>query len=499
MLRSRAVRLIPLAIILFWVVMMGLLVQRELLIPERSGAQSGSALVARDSWMGVYLPNDSRVGYVNVRSTPGVRDGEEGARLQLTMQMRLVLFGTETDLTLLGSAWTSSENGLHDFEVRLRSADHDIRIEGNRVEGEDGQQALDLLVHTAGETIPTKFPIGEDLALFGGSGFSSMTFPALTVGETFEVEAFDPLSMSVAASRVRCTGEETLNISGEAIETKVLTIETSGMESRAWVAADEEVVRMTTPMGFYLQRVTPEEALTSVGTAQGEDLLSLTAVQPTGVPPFRGATRLKFRVSGIDDPDALPTGSSQRRVAPGVYEVMTAEETNGLPEVGTLSVPAEFTAGGPFVQAGHPAIKKMALSIIGETASNEEKADQIATWVYENIDKRSVVSLPSALEVLDTLQGDCNEHTVLYAALARSVGIPTRIALGVVWSETLNGFYYHAWPEVYVEGGWVRLDPTLGQRRADATHVKLLTGSIEKWPQLIPFLGRLQLEILEIE
>ena len=40
---------------------------------------------------------------------------------------------------------------------------------------------------------------------------------------------------------------------------------------------------------------------------------------------------------------------------------------------------------------------------------------------------------------------------------------------------------------------------TLGQERADATHLALLEGGIETWPQLLPYLGKIELEILEVE
>ncbi len=76
-----------------------------------------------------------------------------------------------------------------------------------------------------------------------------------------------------------------------------------------------------------------------------------------------------------------------------------------------------------------------------------------------------VRSLPSAAEVLRTRVGDCNEHTALFVALARAAGLPARIAVGLVYLR--GGFYYHAWPEVYVEergrGLWLPVDPTLNQ------------------------------------
>ena len=100
--------------------------------------------------------------------------------------------------------------------------------------------------------------------------------------------------------------------------------------------------------------------------------------------------------------------------------------------------------------------------------------------------------------MLEQRRGDCNEHAVLYTALARAAGLPTRIAIGVVWSEELDGFYYHAWPEVAIDGRWHWLDPTLGQPTADATHVKILNGGIESWSRLLPWLGKMQIEIEEV-
>ena len=99
------------------------------------------------------------------------------------------------------------------------------------------------------------------------------------------------------------------------------------------------------------------------------------------------------------------------------------------------------------------------------------------------------------MPLLEQRRGDCNEHAVLYTALARAAGIPTRIAIGLVWSDELGGFYYHAWPEVHVDGSWRWIDPTLGQEVADATHIKLLEGGIESWPQLLPFLGKLEVRV----
>ena len=79
------------------------------------------------------------------------------------------------------------------------------------------------------------------------------------------------------------------------------------------------------------------------------------------------------------------------------------------------------------------------------------RAERLTRYVNALLDKKPTVSLPSAREVLRTKVGDCNEHTVLYVAMARALGIPARIAVGLVYIH--GAFYYHAWPEVYLDGG----------------------------------------------
>ena len=63
--------------------------------------------------------------------------------------------------------------------------------------------------------------------------------------------------------------------------------------------------------------------------------------------------------------------------------------------------------------------------------------------MYQNIQKRPVLSVPNALETLRNRVGDCNEHAVLLAALARAAGIPAQVEAGLVYQK--GRFYYHAW------------------------------------------------------
>jgi transglutaminase-like putative cysteine protease len=136
----------------------------------------------------------------------------------------------------------------------------------------------------------------------------------------------------------------------------------------------------------------------------------------------------------------------------------------------------------------------MAREIAAGSTAPGEVARRLNDWVYASLGKEITPSIPSAVQVLETREGDCNEHTVLYLALARALGLPARTAVGVVH---LSGrFFYHAWPEVWLDE-WVAVDPTFGQFPADPSHVRFLVGGLARQVELIRLIGRLELDILE--
>ena len=134
--------------------------------------------------------------------------------------------------------------------------------------------------------------------------------------------------------------------------------------------------------------------------------------------------------------------------------------------------------------------------MIGGESDLARAAERLVRWVYDNLDKEITLSVPSARQVLDQRRGDCNEHTVLYVALARAAGLPARTAAGLVYVR--DRFYYHAWPEVWL-GRWVPVDPTLGQFPADASHLRFVTGGLARQVELVRLIGLLELDVVSVE
>lgn len=73
----------------------------------------------------------------------------------------------------------------------------------------------------------------------------------------------------------------------------------------------------------------------------------------------------------------------------------------------------------------------------------------------------------TATEALSRRKGICYEYALFYAALCRSIGIPSQVSKGDVKLSGSSEVYYHAWNRVYIDGTWLSVDPTLGDVSED--------------------------------
>ena len=113
----------------------------------------------------------------------------------------------------------------------------------------------------------------------------------------------------------------------------------------------------------------------------------------------------------------------------------------------------------------------------GDAKTSWDKTAALVDFVHGFILHKSLdQAYAPALVTLRSRKGDCTEHSVLLSALLRSLGIPTRLADGVIVSgEKIS---YHEWVEVYIDGqGFVPADPTFNTFPAEANRLKLAEGT----------------------
>ena len=155
---------------------------------------------------------------------------------------------------------------------------------------------------------------------------------------------------------------------------------------------------------------------------------------------------------------------------------------------------ARELADEPGLQAHELRMVRTAIAIAGNDRDPRVIAGKINAWVATNVKQAVSPGAPDALQLLRTRRGDANDHAQLFVALARGIGIPSRVAMGVVY---VNGkFYYHAWPEVFLRD-WTALDPTFGQFPADASHVRLVAGGMARQPELLRLMASVKMEVTQ--
>jgi transglutaminase-like putative cysteine protease len=148
------------------------------------------------------------------------------------------------------------------------------------------------------------------------------------------------------------------------------------------------------------------------------------------------------------------------------------------------------------IDSQDPKIQKTAKDIVGTSTEPVSQIRRLIEWIQEHVEQVPV-DVFASLQVLEGRKAECQGLTWLYTAFARSLGIPTRVTNGLVYSQELEGFLYHTWAESYVGAGWLPVDPTFSQIGVDATHIKLLDGDrLADLLPLVDIVGKIRMEIL---
>ncbi|MFP4474662.1 MAG: transglutaminase domain-containing protein [Desulfatibacillaceae bacterium] len=437
------------------------------------------------SWLNI-LQGGNKIGYAQrslVRTVGGYETSE-------AVFMRLNTLGTVQDINYRSRARLAPDMTLVNFDFTLGSALATMRLSGRMVEG-------DLVVRAGRGEDATEMTIPvEEPPFLGGSLMYTAAVVDMEPGDSASFPVFDPATMSRKRATVHVEARETVDVMGEPVDTRRVRVEYAGSEQKAWVSDKGEVVAEEGALGLRLEKVAREVAIRQdYEVGETEDIMEAASIESDVVlDDPAGLSYLKVRVSGsVGDQEQLSGG--RQAYSDGVLTVV--KET--LPEpgshTGTETAGEEFVGPGSFVQSDSPRVAAVVEEIVEPGDSDLAKARRIVDWMYENIEKIPVVSIPDALTTLSTRRGDCNEHAVLTAALARAAGVPARIEIGVVY---LRGrFFYHAWNAFFLEGQWITADTVFGQMPADVTHLRLARGNFEAQVEMMAYLGRLKLSVLE--
>lgn len=441
------------------------------------------SLPERDTWMNI-LQNGEKIGYAHTVFSRK----EGGYALKESVFMQLNAMDLVHRIKMETTADLTAALAIDTFQVQITSGRFNFAATGKVREGE-----VTVETQTGGDTRQFSIPVQEPPYLASGVLYA-ICDTVLTPGETMTFSVFDPSVMASVPVRVTLVGKEQIKVMGTLEDVTKVSLDFKGTEQLAWISENCEIMKEAGILGLTLIKTWPHEAISGISEKAG-DITDMAAI-PSNV-QFDNPEQLdmlKLEVSGVDIDPAL--FATERQTLDGNVLTIRKERLDEMANGRNTSrlTLEQYLAANAFIQADDPAIIKTARRIVADKGTAVEKAVALVDWVYENIEKRAVASLPNALETLNNREGDCNEHAVLLAAIARAVGLPARVETGVVYLD--GRFYYHAWNTLYL-GRWVTADASFGQMPADVTHIRMAGGSGDAQFDLMRLIGRIQLKVMD--
>ncbi|MEE2755061.1 MAG: transglutaminase-like domain-containing protein [Myxococcota bacterium] len=432
-------------------------------------------------WMGLYF-QEKRVGYFHIHKTaakPGV-DYRVVGKIQ-----QLGLLNKKLSIEIKLSASLDESMTLTRFQFELDAGPASITGRGVVV----GQQ-LKLAITTAGVTRQDSLKLKSTPVLRETLG-PRLAKLALTPGAVHTMSIFDPITQRNQRVTITVEGYEDVVVVDRLVKATRIRQSLNGMTLHAWINQRGEMLRQELGFGMVAVRETKLQA-----TAPIDDVsfIEQTMINAPGMP--KKADELNTLTLRLGGTELAGFNLDDRRQVfdDGLLKVTKEQSSTGLqlPARPERAADLESTL---LIQSDSDEIREQATDAVGPSTDSIGAAKALMEWVSNQVEDAPVIGVPSALETLKTRRGDCNEHTTLFVAMARSIGIPTRFVTGIAF---LNGrFGYHAWAEVLTKEGWLSVDPTWGQMPVDVGHIAFVRGGLSRQASLVQLMGQLTLSVVE--
>jgi len=445
-----------------------------------------SHLPDKDSWMNIFQ-NGRKIGFSHTIFSKT----EKGYELKETFYMRINTMGLVQDLNLTTRGRLNPDFTLSSFDFEIDSGRFHFVAQGT-VSGD----RISITTQSAGSTRKVDVKIRERLFLAAGI-VDAVVARGLVPGDQYSFQVFDPATMGQEPVIVKAIGKEDIVNMGVLKRTTKVSLNFKGVTQLAWIGENGQVLKEKGLLGISLEKTIRDDALNGLPIQSSQDLTKVASVHSNiTMNNVEALNELIVEIGGIKYDEVILDGG--RQAFKDNLLVIRKESLSELPaslDVNRIQIiEKEFTAPTPFIQSDHPKIRNLAEHIVSSGDTPLIKAQKLVAWIQKNIEKQPVLSLPDALSTLENGVGDCNEHAVLLAALARATGIPAKVEAGLVYLK--GRFYYHAWNLLYL-GRWITADALFGQIPADVTHIRFSSGAQKLQLDLMSIIGKVEIRVIE--
>jgi hypothetical protein len=447
------------AILVLWTGMVGWHVRREYFQPEMTRlTQATMTLAPGTSFYSLQMGGQA----IGVASSQLDTVPEGGFVLTDLMNLELQAMGQGGRASTRTRVALSPTLQMREFSFSLEAETGAFRADGTV----EGDSLLRVSVGTGAGVEDLTFRVAQAPLFAAALPIRIAKGGLLQVGRTHRFPVFDPSTVSTRTVQVEVLEEDVLLLPDSAVLDPAtgrwaaadyspvpawrLRESYGGVTLESWIDEDGRVIRSSSAMGFAMERTAFELAeqaqrdgreVAARGDLAGDLILSTAVASNVDLGEVTLHDELRFVLSGVDlDGFDLDGG---RQTLRGDTLVVTREYWDDLDPGYSLPYPRmdrrEALEPEPLIQSGDDRIRSQARRAARWRirGGNDPRAAamRLNDWVYRNLRKEMSFAIPSATQILETRRGDCNEHTQLYVAMARAVGLPARVATGLAYID----------------------------------------------------------------
>mgnify|MGYP002010204503 CR=1 FL=1 len=414
-----------------------------------------------DEWYGAYRRGE-KCGYARIRA--GEQEGV--FRFEKIYRWKLVAMGSKVD-ALVRERYTfdlTAPYALRSARMLRRQGDEQLEVEAER----KGQQFMVTTINRQGRSKRLRKLIPYTYV----DAVARTFLVRLKLGDALRLLTFDPDKWQLGAPTYRLADTKTIKRRGVPTRIYRCKILAGTEQSLAGEGVYDErgVILKEDLYGLFQLRAEPEE-LAKQADYSGDlyEAGKAKIDKPLGDP--RTVRKLVLQVGGKGRKRLASFGPQRVWVEEGKTYVEVDVEQEG-PRVTPDERRAALAATAE-IQAKHPRVRALAEQATRGTHNRGQRVAALVHFVSQYVADAYGRNAMTCLEVIDNKQGDCTEHSTLFAGLCRALGIPCRRVYGVAYlSDEELAFGGHAWNEVELEGRWVAVDATWDEELADATHIR---------------------------
>lgn len=436
----------------------------------------------REIWTGIVFQG-RKVGFsrLELRPAPGAPGRWE---LESESAMRFRVLGIEKKVNMRALDRVRADLTLESFRY-----DYDLDGSPLRVEGASDGAEIVVRTETGGVRAEKRLAIARPA--YPANALTLLpVLRGMRIGSKAQVPVFVGEAQELAPAEQRVLGYQRSSLfEGPAFKVATTLL---GLESETWYDAHGRPLLETALYGVLVSALEDADSakayLVAASLNKDESVLEFSLLRSAPVAAPRRAAALSIALEGVPAGLQVPDAGGQRCARAGA-RLECRIDRRDVPATGDAQQAARYLRPTLAAPSYERRIADLAQSIAQGAGTPDAKIGRLLAWIEANIAKAAVDTF-SAVDVLRERRAECQGHAYLFAALARALGLPTRVVNGVVYMEEYGGFLYHSWNEVFVDGaGWRPVDPTFAQPLADATHLALVEG--ESALDLAPLAGML--------